>query len=329
MWSSRVSLVVPGRNVADTLGACLDAVVENLEDGLLDEIILVDDGSTDATAATAERYPVTVLTAGGIGPGGARNLGWRATAGEIVWFIDADCVAKPRALEILLEHLRDPAVGGAGGTYANEVPSSLLGSLIHAEIVERHRRMPTKVGYLATYNVCYRRSVLEALGGFDERLFNAPGKPGAEDIDFAYRACSAGWQLRFDPRSVVGHYHPTRLRSYLRTQRNHGFWRVALHLRHKRQGAGDDYSSVMDHAQPVVAVLAIAATPLVAVGTLASVPVVLWAVLLGLQLPMTLRILSGAAGLRGLAYVPLGAIRAVWRGFGMTTALLRHAVPGR
>lgn len=329
MPSSRTSLVIPGRNASATLPACLDAVAGYVADGTLAEIVFVDDRSTDASVAIAERYPVTVLAAGGLGPGGARNVGWRATQGDLVWFIDADCVARPGALETLLEHLEDPAVGGAGGTYGNEVPGSLLGSLIHAEIVERHRRMPTNVGYLATYNVCYRRAVLELLGGFDERLFNAPGKPGAEDIDFAYRASAAGWQLRFDARSVVGHYHPTRLRPYLRTQRNHGFWRVALHLRHRRQGAGDDYSSAVDHAQPVVAVMAIAATPLFAFDGLRYVAACLWAVLFGLQLPMALRMLMGASGVSALAFVPLGAIRAVWRGLGMSSALLRRAVPGQ
>lgn len=317
-------MVIPGRNTEKTLAACLEAVVPYLASGGLREIVFIDDGSTDGTLGVAAQYPVRVLEAGGVGPGGARNLGWRAVDTDLVWFIDADCVAKDGALEALQRELTDPSVGGAGGTYANEVPGSLLATLIHSEIVERHRRMPVRVGYLATYNVLYRRAVLDTLRGFDEGRFNAAGKPGAEDIDFAYRAAAAGWELRFVRDSVVGHHHPTDLGSYLRTQRNHGFWRVALHLDHRRQGAGDDYSGLVDHAQPVVAMLALGATPLLFVSRLALIPLALWGLLGLLQLPMTVRLVRWQGSPRYLAYIGLGVVRAVWRGFGMTGAIFRR-----
>ncbi|HSM37519.1 MAG TPA: glycosyltransferase [Longimicrobiales bacterium] len=329
MPTESTSLVIPGRNVERTIRQCLDAAIPYLTDGRLKEIIFVDDGSSDGTLDIASAYPVSVVAAGGLGPGGARNVGWRASSGTTVWFMDADCVARRGALEVLQDHLRDPAVGGAGGSYANEVPHSLLATLIHEEIIERHRRMPERVGYLATYNVLYRREVLEQLDGFDETKFNARGKPGAEDIDFAYRAASAGWELRFDPRSVVGHHHPTRLLPYLRTQRNHGFWRVALHLQHRRQGAGDDYSGIVDHLQPVVAVAAALATALAFVGVPRVVPALLWGSLLALQLPMTARLIRRMPSLQALTYLPLGSLRALWRGLGMTAALLRQTVPSR
>ncbi|MEN8375018.1 MAG: glycosyltransferase [Gemmatimonadota bacterium] len=322
MTSSSITLVIPGRNTALTLHACLKAVVPYLGSGLLREIMYVDDGSTDQSSAIAAAYPARVLDAGGLGPGGARNVGWKAASTDLVWFIDADCVARPGALEALQAHLRAPAVGGAGGSYANEVPGSLLGTLIHAEIVARHRRMPTHVGYLATYNVLYRRSVLESLGGFDEVSFNAAGKPGAEDIDLAYRASAAGWILHFEPRSLVGHYHPTKLLPYLKTQRRHGFWRVALHLKHRKQGGGDDYSGPVDHAQPFVGIAAVLATPLAIGERFRPLMIGLWAVLLALQLPMMLRLLSIERGPRALVYAPLGAIRAVWRGFGMCAGVV-------
>ena len=143
------------------------------------EIVFVDDGSTDETPHIAARYPVTVLTGKGQGPGAARNLGWRATECELIWFIDSDCVAEPDALEKLLPHLNDPEVAGVGGSYANLYPESLVASLIHEEIVARHRRMRREVNFLATFNVIYRRSVLSALSGYNEELKLVAGKDGA------------------------------------------------------------------------------------------------------------------------------------------------------
>src|SRR6056297_2753122 len=125
---------------------------------LLKEIIFVDDGSTDSTAEIASRYPVRIIQGTGQGPGAARNLGWQAADSELIWFIDSDCVAEPDALEQLLRHMNDPQVAGVGGSYANLYPDSLVATLIHEEIVARHRRMKREVDFLGGFNVLYRRS---------------------------------------------------------------------------------------------------------------------------------------------------------------------------
>src|SRR5687767_9420148 len=195
-----ISLVIPGRNCERTIRACLDAVVPLLADGTLREILFVDDGSTDATSQIVGEYPATIVPGQGGGAGAARNLGWRAARGEWVWFIDSDCVAEPGALAILCEHANDPSVAGIGGSYANNVPESLIASLIHEEIVARHERMPAEVNFLATFNVLYRRAALEAVGGFDEHRYNGPGIAAAEDAELAFRLVEAGYRLRFDAR---------------------------------------------------------------------------------------------------------------------------------
>ena len=168
--SAEVTLVIPGRNAASTVDACLSAVVPLLESGLLREIIFVNDGSTDDTAERVARYPVRCLTGKGQGPGAARNLGWRAAETPLVWFIDSDCVSEVHALELLLARIEGSPFVGVGGSYGNMRPDSLLACLIHEEIVERHRRMPREVNFLATFNVLYRREILEKVDGFDERF---------------------------------------------------------------------------------------------------------------------------------------------------------------
>ena len=311
-----VSLVIPGRNVSSTLDECLSAVAPLLEERQLREIIFVDDGSEDSTREIASTYPVTTLESGGGGRGAARNLGWRAASGDLIWFIDADCVSEPGALAVLLQHVIDPDVVAVGGSYGNMRPDSLLACLIHEEIVARHARMPRRVDFLATFNALYRRSALESVDGFDESLLRA------QDADLAYRVRQTVGPLEFDANSRVKHFHATKLFPYLRAQRSQGFWRMLLYARHPSAARGDSYSDWTDHLQPPVALLATLSAPfllLPEVAPWAGLPLLVLAVL---QVPMTLRILRRTKQLRYVAYAPMSMIRAFARGLGLAGGTL-------
>jgi len=305
-----VSLVIPGRNCAKTLEKCLDSVVPFLEQGGLQEILFVDDGSTDNTAEIARRYPVQVITGTGSGPGAARNLGWRQAQGEYIWFIDSDCVAEPDALQKLIPHLDNPEVAGVGGSYANLYPDSLLATLIHEEIIARHRRMPQDVNFLATFNVIYRQQVLEEVGGFDETL------KLAQDAELAFRIVQAGYQLRFEIDSRVGHHHPRQLSRYLRTQARQGYYRVLLYRLHPGRMRGDSYAGISDYAQPPLAALSFAALPTCFVSGGWLVSTTLTMLLILLQIPVTVS-LTQQAGRRMLIFPAFGCLRAYFRAAGM------------
>ncbi|MFM1823631.1 MAG: putative glycosyltransferase EpsH [Planctomycetota bacterium] len=318
-----VTLVIPARDAARTIEPCLDAAlaVAARPGSRLARILLVDDGSRDATREAAVARGIEVLESGGRGAGAARNVGWRAATTELVWFVDSDCVAAPDALEILLPHLADPAVGGVGGSYAIAPDATLLERLIHEEIVTRHARMEGDVDFLATFNVLYRRDALAALEGFDERYLKG------QDAEFAFRVLESGRRLRFDRGSLVRHFHADRLSKYLRVQRQQGYWRVALHLEHRGHGAGDSYSGLLDHLQPFAAaalapaVLAAVAAPLAgargaALAAALAPFAILLAFLLAAQLPMA-RAMARREGAAMLWFVPLGAVRAVWRAAGL------------
>lgn len=312
-----VTLVIPGRNAAATLRRCLEAVVPLLDGGEVTEIVFVDDGSTDDSAAIAAEFPVRRVAIPPSGPGAARNAGWRAAATELVWFIDADCVAEPDALSLLRPLLDEEGVVGAGGSYGNMVPESLLACLIHEEIVARHRTMGRRVDFLATFNVLYLREALEAIGGFDEAMLKA------QDADLAYRLRKAGGELGFDIRSRVGHYHPTRLWRYLRTQSAQGYWRVYLYFKHPEGMGGDAYSGWVDHLQPPLAMVCLASLPLLAWPALRWLVALPWAALALAQLPLTSRLVAATRDARLLAFAPMGFLRAFARGIGMTRAALQ------
>lgn len=324
MNAELVSLVIPGRNCALTIRPCLAAVTPLLqqEDSRLAEIIFVDDRSTDETVQMVSEFPVRCLPGTGGGASTARNIGWRAARHPFIWFMDSDCVAEPDALTRLLPHLADPKVGGVGGSYGIMNPESLLSSVIHEEIVERHRGMTQGVNFLATFNVIYRRAVLESMGGFNERYRNA------EDAELAFRVIEAGHELRFEQNSRVKHFHPARWGGYLKKQFEHGYERVWLHLTHSGHAAGDSYSGLIDHLQPPTAMLTLASAPLLFFSYLRWIPIVLLLLLLAGQVPMTFRLLRRLGQGRHLCFVVVGFLRAYWRGVGMTKGVLGYLLAG-
>lgn len=311
-----VALVIPARDAAATLGACLDAAlaIAATPASPLRRIVVVDDRSSDGTRREAESRRVEVIPSPRRGAGAARNAGWRAVGEAIVWFVDADCVPDAASLSLLLGHLSDPEVWACGGTYSIAPQATLLERLIHEEIKVRHDRMPEETDFLATFNVVYRRSALETLGGFDERYLKG------QDAELAFRALAAGGRLRFERRSEVRHHHPDRLGRYLSVQRAQGRWRVALHLEHPGRSR-NRYSGGLDHAAPFLALLLPATLPLLAWpwGWLGSAATAL--LLAALQVPMAVAMLRRSRSPSMLAFVPLGWLRAFARGLGLAEGL--------
>lgn len=318
--TSETTLVIPAHNEQEHLGPCLDAVVPLLEQGHLAEILVVDDGSTDDTAEVAAARPgVRVIRGEQRGAGAARNLGFRSAETPLVWFVDADCVAEPDALPILQAHMEDPEVAGVGGSYGNMRPESLLASVIHEEIVERHARMAEEVNFLATFNVLYRKSALEQVGGFDERFRKG------QDAELAYRIRRDVGRLRFDMRSRVKHFHEESLRQYLKVQRQQGYWRVWLYAEHPEHAGGDSYSSHLDHVQPVLAVLALGLAPTIPLGIGALLEAPVLAGLAAAPAPMARQLMQRTGDTRMLAYIPISMVRSFSRGLGLAEGTLSVA----
>ncbi len=113
----RVSVIVPAYNAATTLARTLDSLMAQTRKA--DEIILVDDGSTDETAEIAKRYPaVRCLSQANTGLPGARNSGIKAARGNWIAFLDADDEWLPSKLERQVEHLtRHPDLAWTSGNF--------------------------------------------------------------------------------------------------------------------------------------------------------------------------------------------------------------------
>src|SRR5215212_8727000 len=184
----KVSIVVPAYNAARTINACILALLrQDLAEPY--EIIIVDDGSTDATCHLAARYTprITVLSQRQKGPAAARNLGLKAARGEIVLFTDADCEPVTWWATSLVKALRGGATG-AKGTYRTR-QRSITGRFVQAEYESKYRRLARRprIDFIDTYSAGYCRDVLVEAGGFDESV------SAVEDQELSFRLAERGY----------------------------------------------------------------------------------------------------------------------------------------
>ena len=193
---SPVSVIVPARDAAATLGATLDALAaQELDDEL--EVIVVDDGSGDATAAIAEAHPVaTVVRQARAGPAAARNAGVAASRGELLAFTDADCRPQPGWLAAGTEALT--RLDLAQGRVVPD-PAAARGPF------DRTIAVDSENGLYETANLLIRREAFDQLGGFEDWLATDTGKSLGEDVWLGWRARRAGMRTGFAPAAVVHH----------------------------------------------------------------------------------------------------------------------------
>ena len=244
----KVSVVIPAYNAERTIGDTVVGSLAQAKGSLQVEVIVVDDGSSDDTAAIAGSAGATVIRQENAGPAAARNRGWKTATGRFICFVDSDCVPTTGWLVNLLSGFTDRQVGAVAGSYDIVNDRSWLARWVHREIIERHSRMDSFVRAFGSYNVAIPRYVLEATGGFDPTYRHASG----EDNDLSYRIVKKGWRIAFRPRAKVAHYHPERVRKYLTEQYRHGFWRAKLYKGHPDMIRGDDYTRLRDRLEPIL-----------------------------------------------------------------------------
>lgn len=230
-----VSVIIPVYNGAATIASCLQAVLgQGIGRPDLD-VIVVDDGSTDATADVVRSFPVRLLRhEANRGSTAARNTGCRAAQGEWIAFTDSDCVpSRPwlRTLFRAVENSPEPdAVTGAAGRimgFPSEAPAARFARLTGHLDTERQLAHPT-FPYAYMGNVMYRRAAIEAAGAFDEtmRVYATP--------DFHHRVMAAfGGRMLFEPRALVLHRHPETWRRYWRQQKGYGSGYATFLRRHR------------------------------------------------------------------------------------------------
>jgi glycosyltransferase involved in cell wall biosynthesis len=248
-----VAVVIPVYNGVRTVEAAIRSALAQDHPGT--RVIVVDDGSTDGTAALLAGLPgITVLRQENRGPAAARNVGWRAaTDADYVFFLDADCVAPPDWVSRLLLHHEELSTGCVGCVYGLANPDSWLARIIYREFQRRYAFCGEHTYFLGSHGYSFRRETLERMGGFDESYRHA----SHEDNELGWRLLRASYRLRLVREVAVKHHFPRRVWSYLVTQARHGFWRMKVIRTYPQSALGDEYSSPFDYAQPPLVLFAL------------------------------------------------------------------------
>jgi cellulose synthase/poly-beta-1,6-N-acetylglucosamine synthase-like glycosyltransferase len=212
-----ISIIVCSCNGARTIRECFQALLK------LDypnyEVIVVDDGSTDATAEIAASYPFRLIRTPNRGLSSARNTGLRAATGEIVAYIDDDAYPDSHWLTYLATTFLTTTHVGVGGPNIPPSSDGLIaecvaiapGGPIHVLISDREAE------HIPGCNMSFRKDYLEAIGGFDPR-FHVAG----DDVDVCWGLQQYGWTLGFSPSAVVWHHRRNSIRAYWRQQCGYG-----------------------------------------------------------------------------------------------------------
>ena len=205
MQAPAISVVIPHLNQPEFLARCLASLARGLRRP--DEIFVVDNGSAVLPEAICAAHAMVRLLHEPVpGPGPARNRGVAAASGDILAFIDADCLADPVWLAEAEAALADPDAMILGGDV--RIACADPGRLTMLEAYEsiyayRMDRYIAREGFTGTGNLVVRRAVLAAVGPF-------AGLAVAEDRDWGQRATRAGYRIRYVAGMKV--YHPARKR---------------------------------------------------------------------------------------------------------------------
>nr|BFE60298.1 glycosyltransferase [Dactylosporangium thailandense] len=291
-YLGRVSIIVPAFNEAANIAATVRSLAANDYPGC--EIIVVDDGSTDDTAAIVDRLArhmpgVRLLRQANAGKPAALNTGIAAAGGDLLVLVDGDTVFEPDAVGRLVQPFADPAVGAVSGNTKVANRGGLLGRWQHLEYVvgfNLDRRlfdlgecMPTIPGAIGAF----RREALRDAGG-------VAGDTLAEDTDLTMAVQRCGWRAVYADDAVAWTEAPGSLRQLWRQRYRWCYGTMQAAWKHRgavleRGGAGR-------------------------LGRRGLLYLVLFQVLLPLAAPLV-----DVYAVYGAVFLPWAQVLAVWGGF--------------
>ena len=211
--SALVSIVIPSYNRLSILPCCLEALSRQTYRNC--EVIIVDDGSNDGTPEFLARFQSEhadlnlrwFVNDRNMGSNRSRNRGIREARGELVAFVDSDCIAEPDWLEKLLRGFVSERVGAVTGMVKNAAPSNIY------ELTYKGTSRVRGSGFanrLVGGNMCIRRCLLLEYP-LDEDL-----KFGGDEEGIYLQLRAAGYEQRLVPDAIVRHEHPFTRKSFFR-----------------------------------------------------------------------------------------------------------------
>jgi glycosyltransferase involved in cell wall biosynthesis len=237
-----VSVIIPALNEEKVIGNCLEALRKMDAASVTFEVIIVDNGSTDRTAQIVNRFSTSlnlrVLEKRGVHISALRNLGASQAQGEILAFLDADCLVPSNWLIQALKHLGEDNQSIVGARYRIPERSSWIARTWSQQRETKRREL---VSYVPSGDLILSRSNFFEIGGFDEQLETN------EDYEFCQRARAKCLQIIACPEIAVVHLGtPQSLVDFYRKHRWHGNHVLRVFLRdhqHRQNARAIGYTS--------------------------------------------------------------------------------------
>ena len=215
-----VSIIIPSYNSESTIAECLDALLAQDFQGEY-EITLVDSSNDNTPNIVTAKYPKVKLIhlPNKTDPGTARNLGIAEAKGDLIAFIDSDCIAAPDWLEnIVAAHTSSPynIIGGVVKN-GNDKRNLVAWAGYIAEFREFIPGQPRReVSHIPTCNLSYKKRVFYDFGLFEGEYYPQ------EDLVYNFKLSQQGEKILLEPKIQVFHNHRTKLKDFLLHQKRIG-----------------------------------------------------------------------------------------------------------
>ena len=239
-----ISVVIPTYNEASNLGECLNALLNGSEKPF--EIIVADGNSSDNTVNIAKKYGVSVVENKLRHAAGGRNVGIQNAQGDIIAFIDADCIPDVDWLKEIHKAFEEEDIDGLG-TYIEAAPAKNIyeefWSRLSLQILMSYGHEPYYVEEktlntaFITASCAYKKSLLNKINGFSDFFGN-----NAEDIDLCWRALDAGATLKYVPDAKIIAHSPDNLKGICHKSFRNGISSSKLQKVHFNKRINIDYS---------------------------------------------------------------------------------------
>lgn len=194
-----VSVIIPNYNGGLTISSCLEAACTYSNGN--SEVIVVDDCSTDNSREIIERFPCRLITLNKhSGAARARNVGAFNSNGDILFFIDADCVMQPDTIAAVRRASSQNSNVLTGGSYTMIPFDDTFFSAFQSVFVNYSETKNKVPDYIATHALVIHSALFKTSGGFSEAFL-----PILEDVEFSHRLRRGGCKLVMDPDIRVRH----------------------------------------------------------------------------------------------------------------------------
>jgi glycosyltransferase involved in cell wall biosynthesis len=216
-----VSVVIPNYNSSATIGDCLESAFSSRYPRF--EVIVVDDCSTDNSLDIIGKFPCRIVRLDRhSGASRARNAGAERSAGDILFFTDADCVLREDTLSEAANSLNVSRNTVVGGTYTQIPFDDGFFSAFQSIFINYSETKRAEPDYVATHAMAVDRRLFVESSGFADAFL-----PILEDVEFSHRLRRSGCKLKINPRMLVRHiFRFTLMKSLRNAFRKSMFWTI-------------------------------------------------------------------------------------------------------